>query len=275
MIVMLGERGCRQLLRLQQGLRQRHVPAIILDPLEQPPRFYLSWYPTKQQGVLHVNGQDIQYGEIKAVYWHIPQHQSPLTRLPRSLYLNLINTLYMSPEFQWVNPIQCMHFRANTSYHLTVAARLGAKLPPTYIGNQANEIRHFYESYQHKVKVIKKQEDHCHSDVPFPIMIQAYKKEASIRSFVIGHQVFSFLYHAENAEVVRAKHIKISSEHEHLCRRVCRGLNMFWCAIEWVLTRENDYYFVEADPSPDFIEFADLCHSPMENVFIDMLAQFA
>lgn len=274
MIVMLGERGCRQLQRLQIGLRQRHVPAIILDPLAQPPAFRLSWYPLAQQGMLHINGQDIHYRDIKAVYWHIPYHQTNFASLPPPLYLNLINTLYLSPEFQWVNPLQCMHFRANTAHNLTVAARLGAKLPPTYIGNQAGEIRQFYENHNHRVKVIKQLDNHANAEYASPIMIQAYDKAACIRSFVIGHQVFSFIYQEEGAVVKHAELVTISSEHEHLCRRICRGFNMYWCAIEWVMTRNHEYLFVEADPSPDFVQFTDLCNTPMDERVMELLTQF-
>jgi glutathione synthase/RimK-type ligase-like ATP-grasp enzyme len=40
---------------------------------------------------------------------------------------------------------------------------------------------------------------------------------------------------------------------QDLSRKICTGLGMHWCAIDWRKNTKGEYYFLEANPCPFFL----------------------
>ena len=58
---------------------------------------------------------------------------------------------------------------------------------------------------------------------------------------------------------------------EERCRLIARALHLVWTGIDFRLTPEGRYVFLEANPSPMFLGFEARCGLPLTEALIELL----
>ncbi|MEL6326835.1 MAG: hypothetical protein AAFQ61_08020, partial [Cyanobacteria bacterium J06626_23] len=111
-----------------------------------------------------------------------------------------------------------------------------------------------------------------------PIALQEYIPGTNLRVYVIGNA----LYAAEirsTAIDFRADQkapilpIEIPDDIQQQCHQIAQALGLIWTAIDWRLTPDGQFVFLEANPSPMFIHFERQTQYPITQALIDLLTQ--
>ncbi len=109
-----------------------------------------------------------------------------------------------------------------------------------------------------------------------PITLQEYIPGTNIRSYVIGQSVYSAEIRTQSLdfrEDPKAQLIprKLPDVLQAQCYQIARALWLEWTAIDWRLTPEGKYIFLEANPSPMFIHFERQTNLPITKELVSLL----
>src|SRR5262249_476501 len=93
-----------------------------------------------------------------------------------------------------------------------------------------------------------------------PVTLQDEIPGTNIRAFVVGDAVLACEvktaavdFRDDHAPEIRVP--ELSPEQQERCRQIARKLELVWTGIDFRLTPDGTYVFLEANPSPMFIGF--------------------
>lgn len=299
-ILILGNRKDAHASYLHIKLTEAGCQTEFLETSLFPTKVRLSWEPETQSGSLTLSsGKRLPFRSIRSIFWRtfasaqipkLPQRQDQ--HLAFNDAMSTLRTFMQGTSIRWVNSWQAYQFHKEKPLQLRQVQQLGVQIPKTLIGNDPIAIREFVRNHE---KVIFKpvyggaptkplEPEHLTSGrlelalSLSPIALQEYIPGTNIRVYVIGRALYAAEIRSaaidfradQKAPIVP---LEIPDAIQHYCHRIARALGLVWTAIDWRLTPEGQFVFLEANPSPMFIHFERQTQYPITQTLIDILAQ--
>lgn len=299
-ILILGDAQDAHAAHIKRALEAVGARAYYWETSRFPTQMHLSWEPHSQEGFLMLEPtQKIQCNEIKSVYWRrfsdaqAPQladsHQSFVATYDSA---SALSAFMKNLSARWVNSWEAYQFHREKPRQLAAVNQLGVTIPKTLISNNPAAIMEFVEKHSncifkpvyggaHTQLVSQK---HLESDrlrlalKISPVTIQEYIAGTNVRSYVIGSAVYSAEIRSlsidfrcdEKAHLIP---IELPEAIRSNCSKIADRLGLLWTAIDWRLTPEGQYVFLEANPSPMFIYFEKVTGFPITQELISLLLE--
>jgi len=264
----------------------RLVKCLLLSDF--PNKNSISWEPDCGQGYIHLGEKSYSFNDIKSVYWHRADcsrdEDISSVRWLKKETQSALSPLLNCQGIRWVNSLSSLQYHLNKPRQLNHAVRLGALIPPTYIGNNPEHAFAFLSRHKDCIfkpvqggcltKCVNKElrdMDHLKQALcKAPVTLQEKVGSTNIRTYVLGNRILSAelvssqIDFREDVET-RAKVVTLPEREANLARRICRGFGMVWCAIDWRTDNYGNYFFLEANPCPYFHRFEELSGLPVSD----------
>ncbi|MDF5723862.1 MAG: hypothetical protein PUP91_26045 [Rhizonema sp. PD37] len=297
-ILILGSSRDVEATHVMNALTQAGAVVNYLDTLLFPTQIQLSWEPNTQAGCLTLpGGCQLNLQDIKSVYWrnfctpYIPSLKDPAQqKIAFSDSMSVLRSLIQACPALWVNSWQAYQFHKEKPLQLSKVKEIGVKIPATLIGNDPDRVLEFSES--HPKTIFKPVYGGTHTQLLTdfhldrkrlslalklsPVTIQEYIPGTNIRSYVIADSVYSAEIRTHSidfredstAELIP---VNLPESVQKQCLAIAKVLMLEWTAIDWRLNLEGEYVFLEANPSPMFVNFEHQTGFPITQELVKLL----
>lgn len=290
-------------------VRQGYIP-IILDTNDIPNSVNIEFHANERVMNIRVNQQSFPVSQVAGVYWarvespivdiKHKKHFEFLSKVitnPNMDCACLLQLLLAVESINWVNSFQAIQFHRIKPMQLMLANSLGANVPPTYIGNEPKSIDAFLK--KHQMSVVKPifAGGHtrliCHNLMPInkikswasqPLTLQRYIPGENIRTYIVGQLMISGRIEEKyshrkpkdiadyrEADSVKLIAVQIPIQIQQLAIRIMRAFHMKYTAIDWRLTPDGDYVFLEANPAPLFVNAQSHLNVDLTRAIVDLM----
>ncbi|GAA6619421.1 RimK family alpha-L-glutamate ligase [Scytonema sp. NUACC26] len=297
-ILILGNSSDTHAAHLKNVLTQAGARVDYLDTNLFPTQLRMSWNPNTQIGCLTLpEGRRLKLQEIHSIFWrtfsgvYIPQlKDSYQQQIAFNDSMSALRSFMQACPSRWVNSWQAYQFHKEKPLQLNKAKQIGVTIPDTLIGNHPEEILEFVQIHE---KVIFKPvyggahtqvltEEHLEPKrlnlvlMLSPIAIQEYIPGTNVRSYVIGESVYSAEIRSPaidfredtDAELI-PRELPEAVQQQSLA--IAKAFMLDWTAIDWRVKPNNEYIFLEANPSPMFIHFENETGFPITQNLVNLL----
>ena len=209
---------------------------------------------------------------------------------------------------KWFNHPKELWLASNKVEQLTIAQRLGFKIPDTCVSMSELTVRNFIESHEEQVvcKAVKHgflrqglnvqiattqrvgseflNQFGNYAQVPM-IFQEEIHKAFDVRVTVVGDNVFATAIHSQqhpqtivdwrllDLQEFDLKHeaIKMPAHLDELCRQITRHFNLKYSAIDLIKTVQGEYFFLELNPNGEWAWIEQKAGYPIRDAIIDCL----
>ncbi|WJG09862.1 hypothetical protein [Aliiglaciecola sp. LCG003] len=295
--IILGASNDCHALHMLKACQLSGIEADLFDTAKFPDNHCISWDPYKESGSLCLETAEYSFADIRSVFWSTINQpllgqgtHTPINQIAQNDSNSLLRTFLEDKRIRWVNSWQVFDGHKVKPRQLSIAAKSGASIPETYIGNHPERIRDFYQQFSQVLFKPVYGGAHAalvNSDLIeperlrrvlryAPVTLQRYISGTNIRTFVIDKHVYSAEIISEKVDFrleAEAQHlpIKTPSHIAKLARVITERLGMAWSAIDWRRDSTGSYFFLEANPSPMFIHFERLTGYPITGDLLALL----
>ncbi len=288
-ILILGGADDEHAVTVLEYLRARRADVELLDSRWFPKELGLSFDPLRDHWSLILpGGRRLDGGSIRSIYWRCYDGiETPSLADAEQGYIAVNDARGLFESFlirfptRWVNGWTAFKLHQTKPVQLAMVASLGMSVPATILTNDPEQVRAF--AAHHPRSIFKPVQGGAHtrplmpahlSDENLgnlgyaPVTLQAEVPGTNIRVFVAGQRVLACEVQAETldfrdtADPRIVKH-DLPLEMQEMCRRIAMTLDLLWTGIDLRLTREGQYVFLEANPSPMFLGFQHRCGLPL------------
>jgi hypothetical protein len=296
-VLVLGRREDDHARHVLEALAARGVDAEPLDSRSFPGWTRLALDPALGTGTLQLpTGRRLEWNAIQAVYWRsydgieppaLPHAEQAFVAAndARSLWESWLTLL----PARWVNGWQAFQWHQTKPVQFARVAQLGVPVPATLLGNDPEAVREFVAKHPqcifkpvqggaHTQRMVPKLlTDEALSRLQFaPVTLQEEAPGTNIRVFVAGERVLACeirtpaLDYRDDADPEIVTH-ELPHDFKAICRETARALDLLWTGIDFRLSPEGRYVFLEANPSPMFLGFEERTGLPLTESLIDLL----
>lgn len=277
-VILLGQASDPQIQHLQRVIEDTRYTPWVVDTARFGDQLQLSYDPGYDDGMLHINEQTVPFSSITAAYWHVYatphncQSDDALASQVAREQASTLQSFFLFKQIRWVNGIEAVRGHQCKPVQLSLARRLGATIPDSYIGNERRIARAFAHHYPNVIlkpvrggQTARLLSDEERSPAALmalldrtPGTLQEYIPGTNVRSYVFGTDVVSVQIDASTVDFREDPHVTILNTPtpravQTLASRICRGFGMAWCAIDWRRRPDGSYFFLEANPCPYFL----------------------
>lgn len=300
-------------------LKERNIPFRRLNTEDYGRFFQINISLEEQRSAFEIAFSDgfmLQDRDINAVYFRqpiAPDVSSYVTEADRTFAQREVKELLRSlwrliDHKKWLNHPKQLWLASNKVEQLTVAQRLGFRIPSTCLSSTVPIIRQFIET--HKGHVICKAVKHgflregrtvktattqrigpdfvnqiCNY-APVPMIFQEeIPKAFDIRVTIIGTNVFATAIHSQDyPETVvdwrlwdvydfdlRHEAIVLPSSLAERCRQITQHYGLKYAAIDLIQTLQGDFFFLELNPNGQWAWIEQKAGHPIRDALIDCL----
>jgi glutathione synthase/RimK-type ligase-like ATP-grasp enzyme len=296
-IFILGGEGDEHALAVRDFLAARGRDAELLDSRWFPGSLHIQFDPPAGTGAIRLpTGRLIELSAIRSVYWRgyagVGQPDLPdagQAWIAHNDSRSSLESLLILLPVRWVNGWDAFQLHQTKPVQLARVARLGAAVPRTLLGNDPAAIRQFVKQVGRAIVKPVQGGDHT---APItlgeltpdkldnlryaPITVQEEIAGTNIRLFVAGERVMAceirtaeLDYRADERPELLVH--SLPPEIAALSRRIARELHLLWTGIDFRLTPEGRYVFLEANPSPMFLGFEAQTGLPLMESLVELL----
>ena len=189
---------------------------------------------------------------------------------------------------------------------LSIAARIGFELPPTLITTEPAALLDFYREHNGNIisklpssalyqrtgstfnrytQVVSTREiGYAHAVQQCPVIFQAYvPKRVEIRATVVGQRVFAAEIHSQQTQRTRYdwrrydhyetpyQAHRLPDEVARLCVRLTEQLGLCYGAIDFIVTPDGRYVFLEINPNGQYLWIEEATGLPISDALCDLL----
>ncbi len=300
-------------------LKERSIPFLRLNTEDYGNSFQINISLAGYDASYEINfadGRLVTNADIKAVYFRQPvspdaphdlaESDKEFSRreareILRSLW-RLIN------HGKWFNHPKELWLASNKIEQLTIAQRLGFKIPDTCVSMSELTVRNFIES--HEGQVVCKAVKHGflrqgldvqiattqrvgseflnqfgnYAQVPM-IFQEEIHKAFDVRVTVVGDNVFATAIHSQQHPQtivdwrlldlqefdIEHEAIKMPAHLDELCKQITRYFNLKYSAIDLIKTVQGEYFFLELNPNGEWAWIEQKTGYPIRDAIIDCL----
>jgi hypothetical protein len=296
-ILILGSGDDEHAMHVRDRLATRGADAALLDGAWFPSSMTIAFNPSDASGEIGLpDGRKISLDTVSAVYWRSYDGVGP-SDLPdpdqryvaendsRSLFESMLIWL----PARWVNGWNAVQLHQTKPVQLAMVARLGVPIPRSLITNAPRPLIDFASrapraifkpvqggAHTRRLTEAELTPENLENLKLAPVSIQEEIPGTNIRAFVIGERVLACevatgeIDFREDASPRITPH-RLPSDQEEACRRIARALDLIWTGIDFRLTPDGKYYFLEANPSPMFMGFEKYSGLPLTESLTDLL----
>jgi len=262
-----------------------------------------------QQALLTVDGETKDLSEVQRVWWRRPRGFRPDPDLTRQEDLNFIHSeshatvdgLWKSLDAEWINDPVLDELASRKVWQLKVATRLGLRTPQTLITNDPVAARAFVEGQRpngtiykaftateeewRETRLLKPEEEEGLDQVSYaPVIFQEHiKADVDLRITVIGDEIFPAAIHSGSTDykvdfrmtIHQAKveaHV-LPDDVDSKLRALMKELGLVYGAVDFRLTPEGEYVFLEVNPSGQWLFMEDRTQQPITDAFVARLSE--
>ena len=204
--------------------------------------------------------------------------------------MSTIRTIFKDSQARWVNSIEAIEFHKEKPLQLKTVRLLGVKIPKTLITNDPMRVIEWSKSVEKAIFKPVYGGSHAKiltdSDLEpkrlklalslSPVTIQEYIRGTNIRTYVIGNSVYSAEIRTNSIDFredpdAKLIPIDLPESIQKQCLAIAKALHLKWTAIDWRLSPNCDYFFLEANPSPMFLYFEQQTGFPITEKLVELL----
>jgi glutathione synthase/RimK-type ligase-like ATP-grasp enzyme len=295
-ILILGAADDEHAIHMCGELARRGADAVLIDGARFPGSLTISFDPSESQGEIGISGRTIPFESVTSVYWRSYNGTGrPDLPDPDQAYLaendsrGLFEAMLVHLPTRWVNGWDAVQLHQTKPVQLAMVAALGIPIPRTLITNAPQPLLRF--ARQHPHAIFKPVQGGAHTrrlteaeltaenleTLKFaPISIQEEIPGTNVRAFVAGDRVLGCEI-ATGAVDFRDDDDQRVTPHAlpdtqiEAARAIASTLGLVWTGIDFRLTPDGRYVFLEANPSPMFIGFEQLSGLPLTDALADLL----
>lgn len=296
-ILILGDHNDEHAVHVREGLRARGHRAEMLDSRGFPGAVCLTHDPRRDEWTIRLeDGAKLGPGEVSSIYWRVyngidlpdlPDEEQAL--IAGNDARSLFEAFLIRYPTRWVNGWAGYQLHQTKPAALAMVAALGYDIPATVTGNDAEAVRSFAAGRSRTIfkpvqggahaRYVERHhlsESNLRNLALAPVTLQEEVGGTNIRAFVVGERVLacevraSTLDFRDTTEPEIVPHA-LEAEIEERCRRIAETLHLRWTGIDFRLTPEGRYVFLEANPSPMFLGFESRSKLPITEALLDLL----
>ena len=280
-VLILGGDDDEHACHLLAHLDSRGYEAQLVDSRWFPTLMTATFDPQSGDGGLRLpNGKDVPFCQVQSVYWrsyygvNVPSLPDPDQEwIAQNDARGLFESILLHLPVRWVNGWDAFWLHQTKPVQLARVAALGLHVPATLVTNEPSAVRDFSSRYQRVIIKPVQGGDHAARLIPdhlndlhlrnlelAPITLQEEVPGTNVRVFVAGDQVMAC--EVKTSEVDYRDDLSPSlivhalpDEMHALSRKICKELHLLWSGIDFRLTPDGQYVFLEANPSPMFLGF--------------------
>ena len=271
--------------------------AVLLDPGSFPASTRISFDPRSGEGEILMSGHAaIAFDAVRSVYWRGYDGVGP-SDLPhpeqRFIAENdsrgLFESMLLRLPALWVNSWAAVQLHQTKPAQLAIVAGLGVAIPNTIVTNAPERVAEYARNNARSI--FKPVQGGAHArDLGAaelraealsrlrlaPVTVQEHIAGTNIRAFVIGDEVLaceivtSDIDFRDDPQPDIVPH-PLSGAQARQCIDIARALGLVWTGIDFRLTPNGTYVFLEANPSPMFLGFEEYAGLPITEKLTSLL----
>jgi hypothetical protein len=220
--------------------------------------------------------------------------------------IHFFNALWMNLDKPlWVSKPHNIRIASFKLFQLTIATELGFRIPHSIVTNNVKEAKSFIKQHQNCVikslsvpyinsneevafiythLITKEDKRHISSIRYGPTFIQEFiPKKSDIRVTVIGKFIFaaeiessicqeSFVdFRKIESYDLPHKQIKLPNTIKNKCLKIVKQLGLQFGAIDLILTKNDEYIFLEINPNGQWLWIEEMTGMPLTNAMCNLL----
>lgn len=261
-----------------------------------------------------IGGRKIYLKHIKSIWYRRPVAPTlPILSIQEQEFviqetMAAFGGIWRSLDCFWVSHPDKLFMATFKAYQLSVAQKLGFKLPKTIITNMPDKAKEFHDEHDIVYKPLKMKYAGDKSSGKFiftnrvsdyhltnldsiilaPCQFQEFIDKAfDIRVTVIGRKLFAVAIHSQiyeesqidwrKGEVINLPHtvITLPVDVEHSCLRLVNELGLEFGAIDLIKTHDGDYIFLEINGNGQWAWIEQLTGLSLTGSLVDLLVNGA
>lgn len=282
-------------------LQERGTSCFYLDTRTFPTSLQLSLSPNQGGAdgcIITPEGQKIVLSDIQTVYWRYHHGIEVSPNIPTevsgivyreiesaigSLFRNMTHTL-------WVNPASAIERHRYKTHQLALMAQAGIPIPDTLVGNDGDAVMAFFDKHDgnviykpvaggaHTAKLTREDltPERIQELSVSPVQFQEMIPGVDVRVYGIGEELFAAEIQAgtldfrdnPDAPIVP---VSIPDEVATHCLKIMDLFEYKFTGIDLRHTPDGRYVFLEANPSPMFVHFANVTGYPIVEKLLELL----
>jgi glutathione synthase/RimK-type ligase-like ATP-grasp enzyme len=289
-ILVLGSSDDEHAIHVCEHLCRNGAHAVQIDCAWFPDRMTITFDPQDGDGEISIaHGDTVAFREVTSVYWRNYDGAFATANLAnaeqnyiaendsRSLFESLLVWL----PVRWVNSWGAIQLHQTKPAQLAMVAKLGIPIPRSLITNAPGSLLDFVKRNDKSIFKPVQGGAHARRLTPAqlergnlenlricPVTVQDEIPGTNIRAFVAGDRVLACeiktdeIDFRDDASPNIVPH-DLVAEQQAVCRKIAQTLGLVWTGIDFRLTPDGRYVFLEANPSPMFMGFERYAGLPL------------
>jgi glutathione synthase/RimK-type ligase-like ATP-grasp enzyme len=299
-ILILGGPGEEHGRFVHDQLRLRGAQCYYLDIRSFPKEIRVNYYPVTNDGEIILAGDTVcRFEDINSVYWRnynriASMHGAPIRDAEMAFIAEndsrgLAESLLMGLETRWVNGWEGFELHQRKPYALSLIARLGIRVPRTICSNDPSALKEF--AFREQDVIFKPIQGGTHTErlrrdrltdanliglELAPVTFQEEIPGTDIRVFVAGDRCHALEVRTPELDFRDDPRpeifpVELPPAVAEQSVTIARTLKLLWTGIDYRLTPDGEYVFLEANPSPMFMGFEKATGVPLTAALLDLL----
>ena len=255
--------------------------------------------PTRPK-MIYFGDTEFVLSKVKSVYYRrVPSFFPMASNANDTLFINrerkhFLEGFYLSLVAKWINPIGVTYLGERKLYQLQIANFIGFKIPKTLVSNDIQKIRAFLKDNQksiikpisHGLQVTEKDVFSIYTSTislqslesddglyESPVLIQdRIPNYRDIRVTIVGDYICSVEIEKVEGENVDWRDPLVKKDYKlhalpgyliELIKKFNQELGLVYSAMDFILTEDGDYYFLETNPVGEWVWLERILNLPI------------
>ncbi len=296
-VLIIGTNDDYQSVHVYNNLKSFGCIPVIFDTRQFPDQLTFSYnILTPMDGYIKFNSsnQIVEFSSVSGAYyrWYKGILRDNIDTYDKELdYWNnesSLNSFLRMLDCKWVNTPDASRMHTYKPLHLKKMKIAGINLPDTTITNDMNlinQLRKRKESFIFKPvrgwdspKLLS--DETAYKEMVSKIAnvsytVQRYIEGTDIRAYVIGNEVYSVEIISSDIDSRGGNHehrkIKLPEDIQNICIKIASELGLYFSAIDMKRTKNDEYFVLEANATPIYLNDEEICGYPITKKICEYL----
>lgn len=279
-----------------RSLETRGETVRLLNSADFPANLQVSYDPVAERGRFRFpDGTSVEFADVTAVYWRSYGGGS-LPRAEQADVLQddargLFESLLVRLRTRWVNGWEGFQLHQTKPAALAMVAELGVPVPATMLTNDPEGLIEFIDRHTRcifkpvqggartrRLELRHLADENLENLRYSPVTLQEEIAGTDVRVFVAGDRVLACEVQSGELDFrddpnPAVMPLKLPDGIVDRSVRIARTLHLLWTGIDYRRTPDGRYVFLEANPSPAFLEYERRSGLPLTEALTDLLRE--